>query len=87
MYGYHNRLLIVIARRYDEAIPKIQVGFAQLLCKSGIASYLAMTDKRFACKIHIDNQQLAIMSLRSTKQSLSYTDRICKLLCKLAIAS
>jgi len=39
--------VIVIARRYDEAIPKIQIGFAQLLCNSGIASYLAMTGKRF----------------------------------------
>jgi len=50
MYGYHNLLLIVIARRYDEAIPKIQIGFAQLLCKLGIASYLAMTGRRFMCK-------------------------------------
>jgi len=47
MYGYHNGLVIVIARRYDEAIPKMQIGFAQLLCNSGIASYLAMTGKRF----------------------------------------
>jgi len=39
----NNRLVIVIARRYDEAIPKMQIEFAQLLCNSGIAPYLIMT--------------------------------------------
>jgi hypothetical protein len=39
----------VIARRYDEAIPKLQGGFTQRLCKLGIASCLAMTVASVLC--------------------------------------
>nr|MBB6229935.1 hypothetical protein [Mucilaginibacter sp. FT3.2] len=58
---------IVIARRYDEAIPYLQGGFAQLLCKPGIASYLAMTVAKGVAfkKTLTDNQHFKNMCLGS----------------------